>query len=132
MKLFNLLLVLSIGLLASCASTNTNQRAQDLKDPSEISTNYNSLADYLKRVPGVQVTQRGASYDIKVRGMSSITGSNEPLFVVDRQQIGGYDDAASIVDPNDIKRVVVLKDVASTAPYGMRGANGVVVIYTNK
>lgn len=130
MKYLNIIVFLAIGFLASCASTN--QRAQDLQDPSEISTNYNSLADYLKRVPGVQVTQRGGNYVVMIRGMSSITGSNEPLFVVDRNQVGGYDDAASIVDPNDIKRVVVLKDVASTAPYGIRGATGVVVIYTNR
>lgn len=129
MKFLNLIIILTIGFLASCASSS-NQRAQDLTNPSEISTNYNSLADYLKRVPGVQVSPRGGSYEITIRGMSSITGSSEPLFVVDRAQVGGYDDASSIVDPNDIKRVVVLKDVASTSPYGLRGANGVVVIYT--
>ena len=130
MKNVYILLIIASVFLASCASSN--QSAQDLKNPSEISTNYNSLADYLKRVPGVQVMSRGNSYEVTIRGISSISGSSEPLFVVDRAQVGGYDDAASIVDPNDIKRVVVLKDVASTSPYGLRGSNGVVVIYTNK
>jgi len=133
MKLTGLLTVLTIALLSSCASTNTNKRdARDIQDPSELSTTYQELADYLKRVPGVTVNQMGGTYKVMVRGMSSMSGPNEPLYIVDRAQYDNYAAAAAAIDPNDIGRVVVLKDVASTSQYGMRGANGVIMIYSKK
>ena len=123
--------MLLISIISSCASTkSTNTRdARDIQNPSELSTTYLDLADYLKRVPGVTVNQRGSSYSIMVRGMSSMSGPNEPLYVIDRAQYSTYADAAAAIDPNDIGRVQVLKDVASTSQYGMRGANGVILIY---
>ena len=124
--------LLIVGLLSSCASTNTQRDARDLQDPNEITTNYSELADYLKRIPGLTVMQRGSTYNVMVRGMSSISGPNEPLYVIDRAQYDSYAAASSAIDPNDIGRVVVLKDVASTSEYGMRGANGVILIYSKK
>lgn len=129
MKIKAIICIITIGLFASCASTRS---AQDIKTPSELSTTYLELADYLRRVPGLLVTKRGTNYSVLVRGISSISGSNEPLYVIDRNQVGSYDQAASMVDPNDIARVEVLKDVASTTAYGMRGANGVIIIHTKK
>ena len=116
-------------MFTSCASTRS---AQDVKNPSELSTTYQELADYLVRVPWLIVTKRGSTYSVLVRGISSISGSNEPLYVIDRNQVGSYDQVAAMVDPNDIARVEVLKDVASTSAYGMRGANGVIIIHTKK
>ena len=136
MTLKGIFFLLLISIISSCASTNAGKTdgrdARDIQNPSELSTTYMELADYLKRVPGVTVTQRGSSYNIIVRGMSSISGTNEPLYVVDRAQYYSYADAAAAIDPNDIGRVEVLKDVASTSQYGMRGANGVIVIYSKK
>ena len=103
-----------------------------MTDPSELSTTYLELADYLRRVPGVLVTRRGSTYSVLVRGISSMGGSNEPLYVIDRNQVGSYEQAAAMIDPNDIARVEVLKDVASTTAYGMRGANGVIIIHSKK
>lgn len=118
-----------ILILGSCA---TNPGASTSNPRVDRSMAYLDLADFLTRVPGVQVTRRGDTYDIKVRGMSSITGSSEPLFVIDRIQVGSYDQAAALIDTNDIGRVEVLKDVASTSIYGLMGANGVIVIYSKK
>lgn len=134
MKIKSLIYIAVIGLFASCASSagSSSASAKKVKDPTELSTTYRELADYLRRTPGLSVTRRGNSYSVLVRGMSSIGGSNEPLYVIDRIQVGSYDQAASLVDPNDIARVEVLKTVASTNPYGMRGANGVIIIHTKK
>lgn len=133
MKLIGYILVIAIVSICSCAPANTSKTdARDIEDPNELSTTYLSLADYLKRVPGVTVTPQGGSYRVMIRGMSSVSGSNEPLYVVNREQYNSYDAAASAVDPNDIDRVTVLKDVASTSSYGMRGANGVIVIRLKK
>ena len=105
MKINGLIYIAVIGLFASCASSSgsSTTSAQNTTDPTKLSTTYRELADYLRRVPGVSVTRSGNSYSVLVRGMSSIGGSNEPLYVIDRTQVGSYDQAAALVDPNDIE-----------------------------
>ncbi len=80
--------------------------------------------------PGVQVIsssgQPGKGLSVKIRGASSITGSNEPLYVIDGNIGGGID----ALNPNDIESIEILKDASSTAIYGSRGTNGVVLITT--
>jgi TonB-linked SusC/RagA family outer membrane protein len=85
------------------------------------------------RVAGVDVTQSGskpgALPTIHIRGRSSISGSNEPMYVVDGMPIfGDYED----FNPNDIESIEVLKDAAATAVYGVGGANGVILIATKR
>ncbi|MFI3286054.1 MAG: TonB-dependent receptor [Rikenellaceae bacterium] len=83
------------------------------------------------RIAGVNITnttsEAGSTPQIRVRGMGSISASNEPLVVVD-----GYpsSDGLSMVDMNDVESVEVLKDAASSAIYGSRGANGVILVTT--
>lgn len=83
--------------------------------------------------PGVQVnnstTQPGQSPEIRIRGFSSINGVNEPLYVVDGVV---YDGSIAALNPQDIESMSILKDAASCALYGNRGANGVVLITTKK
>ncbi len=87
------------------------------------------------QLAGVQVQQisgapGGEGLSVRVRGTGSITQSNSPLYVVD-----GYpmeSGAFSLINPNDIESLQVLKDASSTAIYGSRGANGVVIITTKK
>lgn len=72
----------------------------------------------------------GASTSIRIRGTRSINASNEPLIVVD-----GVVDAVmdlSEINPDDIGSISILKDASSTAIYGSRGANGVVIVTTRK
>lgn len=111
-----------------------------------------SSSDNLLRgaVAGVVVTQGsgqpGASSSIRIRGGNSITGGNEPLYVIDGVLV--YNDNAnstagntlagaglnvlSTINPSDIESIEVLKDASATAIYGSRGANGVVIINTKK
>lgn len=83
--------------------------------------------------PGVMVnnatTQPGESASIRVRGFSSINGNNSALIILDGTEYVG--DIAAL-NPNDIESMSVLKDAASCALYGNRGANGVVLITTKK
>ncbi|TKD63412.1 TonB-dependent receptor [Flavobacterium sp. ASW18X] len=85
------------------------------------------------RAAGVQVTQAngapGAGTTIRVRGGNSITGSNEPLFVVDGIVVGTNFNLNNI-NPSDIQSLEILKDASSIAIYGSRGANGVVLVTT--
>ena len=82
------------------------------------------------QLPGVTVTSQdgrpGASMSIRVRGGGSITQSNDPLFIVDGVQVSTIDD----IPADNIESIDVLKDAASTAIYGARGANGVILVTT--
>ena len=82
------------------------------------------------QLPGVNVISQdgrpGGEMSIRVRGGGSITQSNEPLFVVDGVQVSSIDD----ISADNIESIDVLKDAASTAIYGARGANGVILITT--
>jgi len=93
-----------------------------------VSTAAQALAGKLAGV-SVATTEGspGADITIKVRGGSSLTGDNSPLYIVDGIQV---ENALSILSPNEIQSIDVLKDVASTSIYGSRGANGVVIITT--
>lgn len=73
--------------------------------------------------------QPGTAPDIRIRGFGSISSSNDPLYVVD-----GVPYSASIanLNPDDIETITILKDAASTALYGARAANGVVMVTTKK
>ena len=90
------------------------------------------------RMAGVQVQQTsgqpGAGISVRVRGVSSIAGGNEPLYVIDglpqfNDDVRGVNGLATI-NPSDIESIEILKDAAATAIYGSRGANGVVMITT--
>ncbi|GAA4814867.1 TonB-dependent receptor [Litoribaculum gwangyangense] len=85
------------------------------------------------RAAGVQVTQTsgapGAGTSIRVRGGNSITGNNQPLWVVDGIIVGTNFDLNNL-NANDIKSVEILKDASSIAIYGSRGANGVILVTT--
>lgn len=86
-------------------------------------------------VAGVQVTnsreggQPGSTAKIRVRGIGSMAAGNEPLYIVDGVP---YDGDLSSINPVDIETTTVLKDAASNALYGSRGANGVVLITTKR
>ena len=85
------------------------------------------------RVAGVQMTQTssrpGSSMQIRIRGSRSLSASNDPLIVLDGIPFMG---SLSDISTNDIKSMDILKDAASTAIYGSRGANGVIMITTYK
>lgn len=122
-----------------------------LKDLNE--TKAVSITEALQgRLAGVNIVtntgEPGGAITFNIRGMTSVTGSNQPLIVIDGQPIessfgatyagtgldGGADippaDPLASINPNDIASIEVLKDASSTAIYGSRGANGVVLITT--
>ena len=93
------------------------------------------------RMAGVQVNNNsgrpGGRTTVRVRGFSSINSSNNPLYVVDGVMLpqntqNQFTNAIDYINPSDIVSVEVLKDASSTAIYGARGANGVILITTRK
>lgn len=85
------------------------------------------------RISGVNISRNaarpGGSYNIVVRGKSSINNSNSPLWVIDG--IPTASDASDL-NPDDIEKIDVLKDASATAIYGSRGANGVIIVTTKR
>jgi TonB-linked SusC/RagA family outer membrane protein len=101
------------------------------------------------RVAGVQIkapNTMGGSSNVLIRGSTSITGNNQPLYVIDGVPVdnsnystgsdgwGGYDygNVAQDLNPNDIESISVLKGAAASALYGSRAANGVILVTTKK
>lgn len=95
------------------------------------------------KIPGVSITPGGgapgAGSVIRIRGGASINGSNDPLYVIDgvpvansASSISGVTNPLSLINPNDIENITVMKDAASTAIYGSRASNGVIFITTRK
>jgi TonB-dependent SusC/RagA subfamily outer membrane receptor len=105
--------------------------ADDMKDRSA-----KTVAEMLEgRVPGLQVFRRpNGEYSLRIRGSRSLQSNDDPLVVIDGTPIqsGGLRDAFAGLTPQDIQRIDVLKDAGSTAVYGVRGANGVIVIRTKR
>ena len=101
-------------------------------EKAQVSNVVNALAG---AVPGLQLTSSngapGSQSTIRIRGFSSINAGKDPLFVVDGSPCNENFDIGNI-NPNDIESVSVLKDATSTALYGARGANGVILITTKK
>ena len=88
----------------------------------------------MSRFPGVVVTRTpDGGIAVRIRGTTSIHGSNEPLYVIDGLSIrSGPGGGLTGINPYDIESIEVLKDPASTTMYGVRGANGVIVITTKR
>ncbi len=108
------------------ASTISNEKIV-ARQTSNIT---NALAG---QVAGVQITssngQPGTEATIRIRGIGSMSASNKPLYVVDGVP---FDGDVSTINPQDIASMTVLKDAASNALYGARGANGVILVTTKK
>jgi len=92
------------------------------------------------KIAGVQITTDGSpggGSTIRIRGGSSLSASNDPLIVIDGVplapgNVGGGRNPLSLVNPNDIETMTVLKDASATAIYGSRASNGVIIITTKK
>ncbi|MFT3738706.1 MAG: TonB-dependent receptor [Breznakibacter sp.] len=101
-------------------------------DEISKNTSSNAIQAMQAKMPGMDVTQTsgqaGSKVNIIVRGQRSLTASNDPLILVDGVEYGSTLD----INPSDIESMDVLKDASSTAIYGTRGANGVILITTKK
>lgn len=146
--------VVVVGYGTMLKSDLTGSITKIINEDSE-SKGYTSFESLIQgKTAGAQITQNtgalGGGMSFSIRGSSSVSGSSEPLVVIDgypvdsgtenvsiggdssyEQQSGGQNALASL-NPNDIESIEILKDASSTAIYGSRGANGVVMITTKK
>lgn len=133
LQTLSLTLILAF-LMASCAGggasgpKSSNNSSSDEKDYS----NYTSLVQVLRSVPGVIVSGTLSNPNIILRGGGSGGINNvQPLFVIDNVVVGkSYEQANSLVAPDNIKSVRALSGLSATNRYGQEGAGGVILITT--
>jgi TonB-linked SusC/RagA family outer membrane protein len=103
----------------------------DEEDFTQVKTT-NVIESLQGKAAGVDITrssgEAGSGFSVLIRGERSLSGSNTPLYIVDGVQYGSGID----INPSDIESIEILKDVASTAIYGAKGANGVIIITTKQ
>ena len=87
---------------------------------------------FVGRFPGVQVYQAAGGIQVRIRGATSLRGSNDPLYIIDGFPFTPGTDGLITLNPSDIAKIEVLKDAGQIAEYGSRGANGVVRITTKR
>ena len=112
-------------MLTTSISSIGGERIEGLPVPSVTNAMQGKIAGV--RISHGSGGEPGATASIRIRGGSSITGNNSPLIIID-----GLERALIDVNPNDVESIMVLKDAASTAIYGSRASNGVVLISTKR
>ena len=85
------------------------------------------------RFPGVDVARAPAGgITVRIRSGSTILGGTDPIFIIDGARVQSGPGGLLFLDPNDIQKIEVLKDIGSTSMYGSEGANGVIIITTKR
>lgn len=128
--------VLFALVLFTTVNTSFGQRIESDSIQKIAQLNKGNLYDPIQliqgRLSGVSITRPGGDlngkYQIRIRGLNTITSENQPLIIIDNMVGVSLDH----IDPNDIESIVVLKEVAATALYGMRGANGVILVTSKR
>jgi TonB-dependent SusC/RagA subfamily outer membrane receptor len=132
---------LLVGLTSGCGHGRGKAAEQSPPPASSVTSDDierapgQSLEELLQgRIAGVTVSRTAdGGIAVRIRGQTSILGSNEPLYVLDGIPIQpGPDGSLTGISVYDIESIEVLKDAVSTAMYGGRGANGVIVIKTKR
>jgi TonB-dependent SusC/RagA subfamily outer membrane receptor len=123
--------VVAYGTAKKQSLTGSISVVDSKKIENRISSNVTAALE--GSTPGVQVNntygEPGSAPSIRIRGFSSVNGSNSPLYVVDGVP---FDGSINDINPNDVESISILKDAASSALYGNRAANGVILITTKK
>lgn len=125
--------IVVIGYGTVSADKHVGSSIQINADKISTRPNTNALNAVIGAAPGIQTTVAGgapgSAPSIRVRGFGSINASNDALYVVDGVPFSG---GSSNINPDDIESISILKDASTTAIYGSRGANGVVLITTKR
>ncbi|MEL6250384.1 MAG: TonB-dependent receptor plug domain-containing protein [Bacteroidota bacterium] len=131
MKYLSYLFLLSGLFFFSCKSSNLTSAKGQKETKAEKYNAASNLTEYLTQVPGLMVSGEGANARFKIRGVNTINGNSDPLFVVDGTPMaGGYSSVYSMIDVKDVKSAKIVRGPDASF-YGARGAGGVVIIKTN-
>ena len=132
----------SLLLLAGCVAACGGKKQTSQTNPEPATVTSEDLArspgepieeQLMARFPGVTVMRTSGGTVIRIRGATSLNGTNEPLYIIDGIRVRpGLDGALSGLDPHDIAMIQVLKDAVSMVTYGGDAANGVIIVKTKR
>jgi TonB-dependent SusC/RagA subfamily outer membrane receptor len=128
------------GMMSACASSGKHP-AEAPRDITAVAVTGEDIERtpsvpveqlLMNKFPGVWITRLpDGTLSVRIRGTNSVQSSNEPLYIIDGTAVQpGPNGGLSGVAPNDIASIEVLKDATATTMYGVRGANGVIIIKT--
>lgn len=127
---FLLAIVSALALAPACKSqyegAERSVRVKNTQPPAE------NIAELLRRQPNIVVTGSGNNVKVQIRGTKSFNATNQPLYFVDRMNMGHDFSRISNLNPGDVERIEVVKDPASLASYGVGASNGVVIVHLKK
>ena len=128
------------GMMSACASSG-NHPPEAPRDITAVAVTGEDIERtpsvpveqlLMNKFPGVWITRLpDGALSVRIRGTNSVQSSNEPLYIIDGTTVQpGPNGGLNGVAPNDIASIEVLKDATATTMYGVRGANGVIIIKT--
>ena len=119
-----------IAVVVGCASAGNPEPGEE----KTVEASGQSMEEmFAGRFPGVQVAKvASGGITIQIRGSNSVYGSSEPLYIIDGTRVQSGPGGLLFLDPAEIKKIEVLKDIGSTSIYGSEGANGVIIITTKR
>jgi len=123
-------ILLTIG--TGCASLGGNPEPIDNRD--DIKSSGQGMEElFAGKFPGVEVLRvPSGGISIRIRGSNTFLGSSEPLYIIDGSRVQSGPNGLLFLDPSEIIKIEVLKDIGSTSIYGSDGANGVILITTKR
>ena len=120
-----------IAVVAGCASLKTPEPADDSDSIKPSGQGMEEL--FAGKFPGVEVLRvPTGGISIRIRGSNTFLGSSEPLYIIDGARVQSGPGGLLFLEPSDIRKIEVLKDIGSTSIYGSEGANGVILITTRR
>jgi TonB-dependent SusC/RagA subfamily outer membrane receptor len=124
----SLLLAAAVG----CGTPTNNP--EPIQPERETATNGRSVEDlFAGKFPGVDVARApGGGITVRIRAGSTVLAGTEPIYIIDGARVQSGPGGLLFLDPGDIQKIEVLKDIGSTSMYGSEGANGVIIITTKR
>jgi len=120
-----------IAVAAGCASLRSPEPADDSDSIRSHGQGMEEL--FAGKFPGVEVFRvPSGGISIRIRGSNTFLGSSEPLYIIDGARVQSGPGGLLFLEPGDIRKIEVLKDIGSTSIYGSDGANGVILITTKR
>jgi TonB-dependent SusC/RagA subfamily outer membrane receptor len=125
-------LAIAFGIIAGVLGCASLPRTESAGDEEGIKTSGQGMEElFAGKFPGVEVLRApSGGISIRIRGTNTFMGSTEPLYIIDGARVQSGPGGLLFLDPGDISKIEVLKDIGSTSLYGSEGANGVILITT--
>ena len=124
-------LLLTISAAAACGGSSSQPPVEPDRTMHADGRSVDEM--FAGKFPGVEVARApGGGITVRIRSGSTVLAGTDPIFIIDGARVQSGPGGLLFLEPNDIQKIEVLKDIGSTSLYGSEGANGVVIITTKR